>query len=201
MSPTHTGSSTLKPYRHFPMASLATAIAVSACLMGAQASESSQPPASPAEISSQQTEPTAADYSRPAQERVASMTALRQYLKFKDEVWQTQRARQSNTFCFVQQRPDHPSDPEPNVWMVWLNGGEIVNMGWHLYSPKTLTKEDAKADGESLARMKSIKLATDVRETAQEIYGSSFLVERAWVNRLLAQCKAKGRTIKVTPAR
>src|SRR5256885_7206181 len=95
MSPTHTGSSTLKPYRHFPMASLAIAIAVSACLMGAQASESSQPPASPAEISSQQTQPTAADYSRPAQERVASMTALRQYLKFKDEVWETQRDRKS----------------------------------------------------------------------------------------------------------
>src|SRR5256885_4115168 len=76
MSPTHTGSSTLKPYRHFPMASLAIAIAVSACLMGAQASESSQPPASPAEISSQQTQPTAADYSRPAQERDRKSTRL-----------------------------------------------------------------------------------------------------------------------------
>ena len=155
MSPTHTGSSALKPHRHFPMASLAIAIAVSACLIGAQASESSPPPASPAEISSQQTQPTAADYSRPAQERVASMTALRQYLKFKDEVWETQRARQSNTFCFVQQRPDHPSDPEPNVWMVWLNGGEIVSTRGRRESDQKRYNAVRAMNKELLAAMRS----------------------------------------------
>lgn len=193
---TDTGSDSLKPHRYLRIASLV--IAMGTCLIGAHAHEPSQMSAPSAKDSDQ---PTAADYSRPAQERVASLTALRQYLKLKDETRKTQKARQNNTFCFVQQRPDHPSNPDPNVWMVWLNGGEIVNMGWYVYSSHNLTKEDAKANGESLARMKAIHLATDVRETPEEIFGSSFLVERAWVDRLLTQCKAKGRKVNVRPLR
>jgi hypothetical protein len=146
-------------------------------------------------------QPAAADYARPDRSRVASEPALREYLRFKDETRGTHMARKANAFCFVQQSPDPAAGTDPSVWMVWREGGELVNTGWHVYSPKGLNAEDARADGESLGRMKSIQLASDVRETAQEIAGSSVLVERAWVDRLLDQCRAKGRTVHIRPGR
>ena len=84
--------------------------------------------------------------------------------------------------------------------MIWQDGGEILNLG-RLPAQVHATAQEAEEDGQGLARSKSIHLATDVRETAQEITGSSFLVERAWVDRLLAQCQAKGRKVEVRPLR
>jgi hypothetical protein len=84
--------------------------------------------------------------------------------------------------------------------MVWLEGGQIANLGQRRFTAKP-SPDEAQWDGDALAEAKAIHLATDVRETAQETTGSSILVERAWVDLLLAQCKAKGRTIKVAPAR
>ncbi|WP_233626201.1 MULTISPECIES: hypothetical protein [unclassified Delftia] len=125
---------------------------------------------------------------------------LRAYLQLKERRAGTSMAGRPQHFCFVQQRSTPPEDPGPFVWMIWQDGGEILNLG-RLPAQVHATAQEAEEDGQGLARSKSIHLATDVRETAEEIYGSSFLVERAWVNRLLAQCKAKGRTIKVAPAR
>lgn len=84
--------------------------------------------------------------------------------------------------------------------MVWLEGGQIGNLGQRRFTAKA-SPDEAQWEGDALSEAKTIHLATDVRETAQEITGSSFLVERAWVDRLLAQCQAKGRKVEVRPLR
>src|SRR5256885_5749106 len=66
--------------------------------------------------------------------------------------------------------------------MVWLEGGQIANLGQRRFTAKP-SPDEAQWDGDALSEAKTIHLATDVRETAQEITGSSFLVERAWVDR------------------
>lgn len=103
-------------------------------------------------------------------------------------------------FCFVQQRSTPPEDPSPFVWMIWQDGGEILNLG-PLPAPAHATPQEAEEYGQGMARSKSIRLATGVRETAEQTIGSSFLVERAWVDRLLTQCQAKGRKVEVRPLR
>ncbi len=83
--------------------------------------------------------------------------------------------------------------------MVWLEGGQIANLGQCRFTAKP-SPDEAQWDGDALSEAKAIHLATDVRETAQETTGSSILVERTWVDLLLAQCKAKAARSKSAPS-
>lgn len=144
--------------------------------------------------------PVIAHYSRPAPRTVASTGALRWYLKVKDEIYGTQASQRKQRFCFVQQRVGSAPEVTPSVWMIWVDGQEIANIGQRKFSASP-SVEEAMFDGEGLVQTKSIRLATDVVDTADEIAGSTFLVDRAWVNTLTDQCRRKGLTRIVYPIR
>nr|WP_180319508.1 hypothetical protein [Delftia acidovorans] len=182
-------------------ASVSVGLARAACLTLLAVASWHAGAAAPADTADAAPKPAAAtDFSRPASHYVASVAALRNYLQAKDEANNTQKAQSRQHFCFVQQHNRTVTPARSSVWMVWLEGGQIANLGQRRFTAKP-SPDEAQWDGDALAEAKAIHLATDVRETAQETTGSSILVERAWVDLLLAQCKAKGRTIKVAPAR
>lgn len=178
------------------MACLVAALALPATVL-AQANAAADN-GSPAPATSQGLPPD--DFSRPVKASIPSPAVLRAYLRLKLQYADISLAGRRQHFCFVQQRSAPPEDPSPFVWMIWQDGGEILSLG-SLLAPAHATPQEAEEHGEGMARNKSIRLATGVRETAEEITGSSFLVERAWVDRLLAQCQAKGRKVEVRPRR
>ncbi|WP_088164696.1 hypothetical protein [Delftia sp. K82] len=142
----------------------------------------------------------ASDFSRPAQSLTPSPAALRIHLKSRQASTGHGKPAALQRFCFVQQHNRSAVPARLSVWMVWLEGGQIANLGQRRFTAKP-SPDEAQWDGDALSEAKAIHLATDVRETAQETTGSSILVERTWVDRLLAQCQAKGRKVEVRPLR
>ena len=141
--------------------------------------------------------PAVSTFSRPSPTEISSPTVLRAYLRTKDEVRNSHYTQKTNRFCFVKQapRPEVEGDTA-NVWMIWQEGGEILNSAG---APGR--GDDATALGRSEALAKSIKLATGVVESQEQIAGSTFLVHRAWVNNIVSNCTKIGRTLTVPPQR
>lgn len=48
---------------------------------------------------------------------------------------QQQKSQSRQRFCFVQQHTRATSPPRSSVWMVWLEGAEIANLGQPLHRP------------------------------------------------------------------
>ena len=73
--------------------------------------------------------------------------------------------------------PQNPFDPaaldllDARLPPVWLEGGQIANLGQRRFTAKP-SPDEAQWDGDALSEAKAIHLATDVRETAQETTGS-----------------------------
>lgn len=134
---------------------------------------------------------------RPSPAETSSPAVLRAYVLTKDEVRQSHYAHQSNRFCFVKQaaRPGVEGDTA-TVWMIWHEGGEILGS-----SGRNASGEEAASLGRSEALAKSVKLATDVVEHEHQIAGSTFLVHRAWVDRILDACRKHGRNVVLKPLR
>ncbi|RYH53524.1 MAG: hypothetical protein EON54_13655 [Alcaligenaceae bacterium] len=116
-------------------------------------------------------------------------------MRTKDEVRNSRYAQQTNRFCFLKFAPRAGLQGDRgSMLMIWHNGGEILNsLG------RVATGDEAAWLGESEALAKSVNLATDVVESEEQIAGSTYLVDRAWVNRTLSNCKKAGRTVVVPP--
>lgn len=127
---------------------------------------------------------------------VNSPAVLRAYLRTKDEVRGSRYARRTNHFCFVKQAPRAGLDGDTaSIWMIWHEGGEILNS-----AGSAATGDDAVSLGRSEALAKSVNLATDVVESPAQIAGSTFLVDRAWVDHIVGACKKTGHTVTIKPA-
>lgn len=139
----------------------------------------------------------AAAFSRPSATEVSTPAVLQAYLRTKDEVHGSRHARRANRFCFVKQAPRTGVQGDTaNVWMIWHEGREILNT-----AGRVATGDEAEFLGRSEALAKSVHLATDVVESEEQIAGSTFLVDRAWVDRIVGACRKTGRTVTVAPRR
>lgn len=142
-----------------------------------------------------------ADFSRPSTREVASTAVLRAYLRTKEEVRAARYTDKPNSFCFVKQAPEAGVPGSgASVWMLWSEGREIVNRG-DGRGGDLPPGEEADFAGRREAFAKSVNLDTDVVATPQDIAGSTYLVDRAWVDRLTSACRKIGRTVAVPPAR
>ncbi|GKT24496.1 hypothetical protein [Acidovorax sp. SUPP3334] len=149
-------------------------------------------------------QPVAADpaFSTPAKEHIASPAMLRAFLT---ELKQTRRPQ---SFCFVQQAfPPSKADPEgfALVWMVWTTGSHIYRLrvpppvppGAPNPTPNPAQDDDPAERGAALANGKSVNLRTDVVATDEAVGSSTFLVSRAWVQRIQDQCRRIGTAVRV----
>ena len=171
------------------------AACVAALLFCGAAQADAQPQPSPA------SQPAAPAFSRPSRHEIDSPAVLRAYLRAKDEVQGGRHARRTNRFCFVKQAADAGlTGGSPSVWMIWLEGREVLNRGNGLGGDLP-PGEEAEEFGRAEALAKSINLATDVVATPEDIAGSTYLVDRAWADRLTRACRQTGRTLTVAPSR
>lgn len=133
--------------------------------------------------------------SRPSLAEISSPDVLRAYLRTKDEVRNSRYAQQTNRFCFLKLAPRAGlQGSRGSMLMIWHNGGEILNS-----RGRVAIGDEAVSLGQAEALAKSVNLATDVVESEEQIAGSTFLVDRAWVNRTVSNCKKAGRTVVVHP--
>ncbi|MDA8523506.1 hypothetical protein [Acidovorax sp. NCPPB 4044] len=138
-------------------------------------------------------------FSRPDPRRMPSGAALRAFLT------ELERTRQSNTFCFVQQsfEPRTPNARgESMVWMVWREGARIQDLNTvrqgERYVPDAALDDPTR--GRAMASSSGIvNLRTDVVPTDADLRGSTSLVSRPWVDRLLTQCRRVGARIRIPP--
>ena len=135
--------------------------------------------------------------SRPSLAEISSPAVLRAYLRTKDEVRNSRYAQQTNRFCFLKFAPIAGLQGDRgSMLMIWHNGGEILNSRGRM-----ATGDEAASLGQAEALAKSVNLATDVVESEEQIAGSTYLVDRAWVHRTLSTCQKAGRTVVVAPLR
>ncbi|MFI8615749.1 hypothetical protein ACIGHN_09620 [Acidovorax sp. NPDC077693] len=134
---------------------------------------------------------------RPSTAEISTPATLRAYLRTKDEVHGSRYAQRTNRFCFVKQPPRNDVEGDTaSLWMIWHEGGEILDSAGSI-GPG----DDAALRGRSEALAKSVHLATDVVESKEQIAGSTFLIDRAWVDSIINACKTKGRTVSIAPLR
>ena len=93
--------------------------------------------------------------------------------------------------------PLERSDAGGFVRVYWPQDKAILLIDW----PASCDEEDLRIDDAALGwyRTKArIDLDTDVVPTPEEIGGSSYLVDRAWVDRVIAACRA-GHLLVIEP--
>ncbi|MDA8448528.1 hypothetical protein M5C97_04755 [Acidovorax sp. NCPPB 3859] len=141
-------------------------------------------------------------FTRPDPVRLPDRPMLRAFL---EELGQTRRA---NTFCFVQQRlspPETAEDGTSVLSMLWHEGARVYLVNLVRPGQRYQPVEDSVGEGRALASSSgSVDLKTDVVPTDADVGSSTTLVSRAWVERLKAQCRRVGTTIRVpafTPRR
>jgi hypothetical protein len=139
--------------------------------------------------------PPASDFSRTPKEKVFSVAVLRAYVQYRDETDKTQLAKATNRFCFVQQRSEADDSSGPSYRMIWLEGKRLI------HDVSRWPEDDADDQLLDIRFSKSIDMEKDVRSTYKEIYGSTFLVHRAWLDWIVLQCKRSGRWVTVPPVK
>jgi hypothetical protein len=93
--------------------------------------------------------------------------------------------------------PLERSDSGDFVRVYWPQDKAILSIDW----PASCREEDLRIDDAALGwyRTKArIDLDTDVVPTPEEIGGSSYLVDRAWVDRVVAACR-RGHLLVIAP--
>lgn len=134
-------------------------------------------------------------FARPTPREVPTRAVLQAFLQTTDETYQSHHARKRNRFCFVTKTlAADQAGTQAVTFMIWHEGQKILS-----FSQSTDDSLDDETRGHSLAIGKSIDLTSDVVDTAEQIGGSSYLVDRPWVRRMLAQCRQVGRTVIFTP--
>ena len=139
-------------------------------------------------------------YSTPLQSDVLPRAVLRAYVQTVDEVHASHYAARASHFCFVQQSASDRPGAVPLVWMVWYEDGRIQSLGDAVSRPRVGNELTPREEGRMLALAKSLRLATDVVPTLADIAGSSYLVEQAWVDRLMGHCRTLGRKVTLAAA-
>lgn len=93
--------------------------------------------------------------------------------------------------------PLEASDSGAFVRVYWPQDKAILSIDW----PASCREEDLRIDDAALGwyRTKArIDLDTDVVPTPEDIGGSTYLVDRAWVDRVVAACR-RGRLLVIEP--
>lgn len=139
-------------------------------------------------------------YSTPLRSDVLPRAVLRAYVQTVDEVHASHYAARASHFCFVQQSDSDRPGEAPMVWMVWDEDGRIQSLGNAASRPGVGHELTPQQEGRMLALAKSLRLATDVVPTSADIAGSSYLVEQAWVDRLMDHCRTLGRKVTLAAA-
>lgn len=137
-------------------------------------------------------------FSKPAAENLASPEMLRAFLT---ELRQTRRPQ---SFCFVQQAfPPSNADPQgfALVWMEWTTGSHLYRLRvpapQPAGAPSAAQDDDAASRGAALANGKSVNLKADVVADEAAVGSSTYLVTRAWVDRIRNQCRLIGTVVRV----
>lgn len=139
-------------------------------------------------------------HSTPSRSDVLPRAVLRAYVQTVDEVHVSHYAACARHFCFVQQSASDCPGEVPLVWMVWDGDGRIQSLA-HAASPPSLHSEPTpQQEGRMLALAKSPRLATDVVPTWADIAGSCYLLEQAWVDRLMGHYCVFGRKVTLAAA-
>ncbi len=90
------------------------------------------------------------------------------------------RSSKVQHFCIV----GYQNASEERAWVYWTEGQQIIL--WH-------GAADPPSAASSIARsQRAIDLKKDVVTTEADIKGSTYLVARAWVDHLLADCQSRG---------
>lgn len=139
-------------------------------------------------------------YSTPLRSDVLPRVVLRAYVQTVDEVHASHYAARASHFCFVQQLASGRPGSVPLVWMVWDEDGRIQSLGDAASRPRLGNELTPQQEGRMLALAKSLRLATDVVPTSADIAGSSYLVEQAWVDRLMDHCRTLGHKVALAAA-
>jgi hypothetical protein len=97
-----------------------------------------------------------------------------------------------NHFCVVGQDLRSPGETRasPSAITFWQEGGEIQGYGQG--------RPGEPVSGLNTLGALHVDLATGVVPTPEDIAGSTYLVDRAWVDRLLRNCWRHGRTLVLT---
>ncbi|MEA9578714.1 hypothetical protein VC218_07230 [Xanthomonas nasturtii] len=136
-------------------------------------------------------------FSRPDAKRILNRAMLRAFLT------KLEQTTHVNTFCFVQEsfKPRLSNEKgDSTVWMIWHEGATIQSVNTvqdgQRYEPDP--DLDDLTTGQSMAYSSGIiDLKTGVVPTDDDIHGSTFLVSRPWVDRLLTQCKRTGTQVRI----
>ena len=131
-------------------------------------------------------------FSKPEADHIASTDTLKAFLGKQHK---NQRA---NRFCFVQERmPADAVQPQEQdtIWMVWTTGARIYTYTNLPGGPR----DDPASEGAGLVHSNPVNLKTDVVATQDQVGGSTFLVHRAWVDRIIHQCQRAGISVRVAP--
>ncbi len=139
-------------------------------------------------------------YSTPLGSDVLPRAVLRAYVQTVDEVQASHYAARASHFCFVLQSASERPGEAPTVWMVWDEDARIQSLGDAASRPRLGNELTPQQEGRMLALAKSLRLATDVVPTLSDIAGSSYLVEQAWVDRLMGHCRTLGRKVTLAAA-
>ncbi len=135
-------------------------------------------------------------FSTPDRRHVPGVGVLQAFLATLGRPQGTQR------FCFVVERmPADPATPQPRqaLHMVWATGGRLYTLPW---PPRPGDRnENPVFAGQALAWSRSADLKDGVVDTDAERFGSSFLVTRAWADRILGQCRRAGVAVWIVPDR
>ncbi|GKS91882.1 MULTISPECIES: hypothetical protein [unclassified Acidovorax] len=131
-----------------------------------------------------------AAFSKPAAGHIASADTLQAFLR------QLHRNRHENRFCFVQERlpPDaaHPTERD-TIWMVWTTGARIYTFTNYPGG----SREDPNSEAAGLAHSNPVHWKTDVVADEDAVGGSTYLVTRAWVDRIRQACRRVGVAVRV----
>ncbi len=125
-------------------------------------------------------------------ERYFSLTGVPGFLGLTDELQRRVDERghaRVNHFCMVAQELHSRGEARPSVSAIvfWQEADDIQG-----YGPGYL---DEPVGGLNTLGALHVDLATGVVPTPDDVGGSTYLVDRAWVDRLLRQCWRHGRTM------
>ncbi|XDF35436.1 hypothetical protein RBH89_25085 [Paracidovorax avenae] len=142
--------------------------------------------------------PAATDpgFSTPDRRQLPGVAVLQAFLATLGRPQGTQR------FCFVVERmPADPATPEPRqvLHMVWATGSRLYTLPWPPHAEDR--GENPVFAGQALAWTRSADLRNGVVDTDAERFGSSFLVTRAWADRITRQCRRSGVPVWIVPDR
>ncbi len=144
------------------------------------------------QVAAQRALPVPADsaFSKPASGHIASADTLKAFLG------KLRQNRRENRFCFVQERLDAAQPAERDtIWMVWTTGARIYTLTNDPGGPR----EDPASEAAGLVNSNPVNLKTDVVATQDEVGTSTFLVTRAWADRIVDQCQRVGITVRMPP--